>query len=249
MSQVIVLPKQSNKRKFTESMGATIIQRKVRARRSAGATASVNRIPRAVKSFPTSMRVKMKFSSVFDSSITAGSPTQWFWRANSPFDPDAAIGGSQPRSFTQWSQFYEKYHVVKSTCRLRLMDKDTGTSTTGTVTGLYGIALKDTAGAVVAVKDFTEDDNCKYSGYDSYHAGNSMFMSFDNAKHFGVKNLLDNARLGGTTGTTLGTSPADQAYFCTWAMQAPSTGAAAQPFMWDVMVTYDVIFTDPRDLA
>jgi len=129
------------------------------------------------------------------------------------------------------------------------MDKDTGTSTTGTVTGLYGIALKDTSGAVVAVKDFTEDDNCKYSGYDSYHAANSISMSFDNAKHFGVKNLLDNARLGGTTGTTLGTSPLDQAYFCTWAMQAPSTGATAQPFMWDVMVTYDVIFTDPRDIA
>jgi len=219
-------------------------------KRARSAVMSVNRIPRSLKSMPKQMRVRMKYNSIFDGSIVAGSvPTNYFWRANSVFDPDAAIGGSTPRGFAQWSQFYEKYHVVKSTCTLRICDKDTGTSTTGTVTGLYGVTVKDSSGAPLSIKELTEDDACKYGGYNSYTNDQSITLYFDSAKHFGVSNLLDNANLGGTTGTTFGTNPVDQAYFNTWANQAPSSGAAAQPFLWDVMLTYDVILSDPRDLA
>nr|WPR18636.1 MAG: capsid protein [Crogonang virus 112] len=219
------------------------------SRKKSRVTASANVIPRSLKAFPKSMRVKLKYNSIFDGSIVSGStPTQYNWRANSVFDPDAAVGGGQPRGFSQWSNFYEKYHVVKSSCRLRLLDKDTGTSGTGTVTGLYGIALRD-GSAATTVRELTEDDGSKYSGYDSWHAASSITLYFDAAKHWGSANILDNDHLGGTTGTTLGSNPIDQAYFMTWASQAPSSGAAAQPFLWDVMLEYDVIFTDPKDLS
>lgn len=218
-------------------------------KRARTATASVNTIPRSIKAFPKAMRVKLKYNSVFDGSIVAGStPTQYVWRANSVFDPDAAIGGSQPRGFSQWSNFYEKYTVVKSSCRVRLLDKDTGTGTTGTVTGLFGVALRDSTASIPTVRDATEDDNCKYNGYDSYNSNRSITVYFDAAKHFSVNNILDSDQHQGQTGVTLGSNPLDQAYFVTWATQAPSSGAAAQPFLWDVMLEYDVIFSDPRDL-
>lgn len=230
--------------------GSSPAPKKSKKPKSMSVVASSNAIPRSLKSFPKSMRVKLKYNSIFDGSITSGSlPTQYVWRANSVFDPDAATGGGQPRGFAQWSNFYEKYHVVKSSCRLRLLDKDTGTGTAGTVTGLYGVAVRDSSGAVLTVREFTEDDYGKYSGYDSWHAASSIKINFDSAKHWGVNNLLDNDHLGGTTGTTLGSNPLDQAYFVTWANQAPTSGSAAQPFLWDVMLEYDVIFTDPRDLT
>lgn len=227
-----------------------MIQRKYKKKRANAAVASANRIPRSMKSFPKTMRVKLKYQVAFAGSIPAGNtPAQYFWRANSVFDPDAAIGGGQPTGFTQWSNFYEKYTVVKSTCQLRLLDKDTGTSTTGTVTGLWGVALRDSTGALTSLRQVTEDDNSVYSGYDSWHAAAKLKMGFDAAKHFGVKNLLDNNQLQGLTGATLGSNPTEQAYFVTWAVQSPDAGATAQPFLWDVLLTYDVIFTDPRDLA
>jgi hypothetical protein len=220
------------------------------SRKKARVAASTNIIPRSLKAFPKSMRVKLKYNAIFDGSITAGAtPTQYNWRANSVFDPDAAVGGGQPRGFTQWSNFYEKYHVVKSSCRLRLLDKDTGTSGANqTSTGLYGIAIRD-GSAATTVRELTEDDSSKYDGYDSFNSHRSVYLTFDAAKHWGTNNLLDNDHLGGTTGAVLGSNPVDQAYFMTWANQAPSSGATAQPFLWDVMLEYDVIFTDPKDLA
>lgn len=223
---------------------------KKKKKMSTVAVASVNKIPRSLSQFPKSMRVKLKYQVAFAGSIPAGStPAQYFWRANSVFDPDAAIGGGQPTGFTQWSNFYEKYTVVKSNCRLRLLDKDTGTSGTGTVTGLWGVALRDTTTTLTSIRQVTEDDQSKYSGYDSWHAAATVTQYFDASKHFGVNNILDNSQLQGTTGATLGSNPTDQAYFVTWAIQSPDAGATAQPFLWDVLLTYDVIFTDPRDLA
>lgn len=220
------------------------------SKRTKSATASVNVIPRTLSQFPKSMRVKLKYQVAFAGSIPAGSsPQQYFWRANSVFDPDAAVGGGQPTGFTQWSNFYEKYTVVKSSCQLRLLDKDTGTSTTGTVTGLWGVALRDSTTTLTSIRQVTEDDQSTYSGYDSWHAAAKLTQNFDAAKHFGVKNLLDNTQLQGTTGSLSGSNPVDQAYFVTWAIQSPDAGATAQPFLWDVLLTYDVIFTDPRDLA
>lgn len=207
------------------------------------------RIPRTLRSFPAQMRVQLKYHAFFDASIPSTGPVYYFWRANSVFDPDAAIGGGQPRGFSQWSNFYEKYHVMKSNCQLRLLDKDTGTGTTGTVTGLYGIALRDTTGAITNIREVTEDDDTNYSGYDSWHAGNKIMLKCDVKKHFGVQDILDNDNLGGTTGLTLGSNPIDQVYFMTWANQAPSSGSASQPFAWDVLLTYDVLFSDPKDLV
>jgi hypothetical protein len=130
-----------------------------------------------------------------------------------------------------------------------LLDKDTGTSGSNqTSTGLYGIALRD-GSAATTVRELTEDDSSKYDGYDSFNAHRSITLRFDAAKHWGSANILDNDHLGGTTGAVLGSNPVDQAYFMTWANQAPSSGAAAQPFLWDVMLEYDVIFTDPKDLS
>lgn len=207
------------------------------------------RIPRTLRSFPNQMRVRLKYQSYFDASIPSTGPVYYFWRANSIFDPDAAVGGGQPRGFSQWSNFYEKYHVMGANCQLRLLDKDTGTSTTGTVTGLYGVALKDSTTAITSIKEFTEDDDSVYSGYDSWHAANKLMLKFDVKKHFGIQDILDNDNLGGTTGVTFGANPVDQAFFVTWANQAPSSGSASQPFAWDVLLTYDVVFSDPKDLV
>jgi len=210
----------------------------------------VKAIARSVSQFPKSMRVKLKYQVSFNGSIPGGvAPQQYFWRANSVFDPDAALGGGQPTGFTQWSNFYEKYTVVKSNCRLRLLDKDTGTTTTGTVTGLYGVALRDQTTPLTSIRQVTEDSQSTYSGYDSYHAAASLTQYFDASKHFGVNNILDNNQLQGTTGATLGSNPIENAYFVTWAVQSPDSSATAQAFLWDVLITYDVIFTDPRDLA
>jgi len=209
----------------------------------------VNRIPRTMRTFPKTQRVKLLYSQIGDLSITAGSPVTVTIKANGCFDPDPNLGGLQPRGFTQWGAFYERYTVVASRIHFRLLDKDTGSSTTGTVTGLYGVSLRDDTAFVTDVKTFIEDDDTNYSGYDSYHAAAKMTHKVNIAKYFTVKDILDDPSLAGKTGATgIGADPTKLVYWRCWATQAPSSGAAAQTFVADIRVEYDVIFTDPKDL-
>jgi len=132
---------------------------------------------------------------------------------------------------------------------MRLLDRDTGASVTGTVTGLFGIALRDTTNVVTAVETYIEDDKAKYKGFDSWHGNAQVTNYVDIAKHFTVKDILDDDSLQGTTGTLSSVPPTQQAYWKCWATQAPASGASAQVFVVEILVEYDVVFTDPKDLA
>lgn len=240
----------------TVSTGAPSRKRKLpstslaRSKRVKGPTAvSVNRIPRTLLGFPKTQRCRLRWSYLSDFNITSGGqPTVVNIRANGASDPNADIGGNQPRGFTEWSAFYNKYTVLASTCHMRLLDKDTGTSTTGTVTGLYGVALRDTTALLPSATAPIEDDNSKYGAFDSWHPNHMITNSVNVAKYFTVKDILDDDTLSGVTGLLLSTVPAKQLYWKCWATQSPASGAVTQPFQVEILVTYDVVFTDPRDL-
>lgn len=210
---------------------------------------SVNRIPRTTFGFPKTQRCKLRWSYFAPLTINAGTPAAVNVRANGPSDPNADIGGNQPRAFVEWSNFYNKYTCLGSRIHMRLLDRDTGTGVTGTVTGLFGIALRDTTNVVTAVETYIEDDKAKYAGFDSWHANAKVTNYVDIAKHFTVKDILDDDSLQGTTGTLASVVPTQQAYWKCWATQAPASGASAQTFVAEILVEYDIVFTDPKDLS
>lgn len=218
-------------------------------------TASANRIPRTLREFPSQMRVKLKYCACFNAPVAATAPGAApgyaaSFRANSAYDPDAALGGSAATGFVQWSQFYQKYTVVGSKMSIRVLDQDTGSSTTGTVNGLYGITLRDSAAPIVppTVIALVTDADAVHSGYDSWHAAATISKSVNVSKYFGVENLLDNNELSGGTGTTLGSNPGREIFYYMWLSQAPGTGSATQAMLVQVFITYDVIFSVPADL-
>lgn len=251
MSQVIV-NENPLKRKYTEDMGATIIQRKYKKRKARGPVVSAaGKITRSLKQFPREMRVKLKYASLTPASVPSGTTGfRQAYRCNSVYDPDPNIGGISAYGFAQWSQFYQRYTVVASSATIRVLDKDTGTGVTGTVTGLYGISLRDsqTPSPSPTYENLICDVDSVHKGYDTYHANQTLTKKFDAAKYFGCKNIMDNVEYSGGTGTTLGSNPAVQSFFYCWMMQAPDAPATAQSFMIEVVITYDVVFSQPADL-
>lgn len=212
---------------------------------------STNTITRTLKQFPPEMRVKLRYASLTPATVPSGSSGfRQAYRCNSVYDPDPNVGGISAFGFAQWSNFYNRYTVVASSCTIRLLDKDTGTSTTGTVTGLCGISIRDSATPVPAptYENLICDVDAVHKGYDSYHATDTLTKKFNTAKYFGVKNIMDNFEYSGATGTTLGSNPAIQSYYYCWAMQAPDAPAAAQNLMMEVVINYDVVFSQPADL-
>jgi len=253
MSQVIVLPKMSNKRKYTESMGSSIIQRNVRRRFARRSTvASANRIPRTMRDFPKEMRVKLKYSYCRDFTVGSGpNPNFVAFRANSVHDPEAAIGGGVPTGFAQWSNFYTQYTVVKSSCKMRMLDQNTDSTTTGTFNGLMGISVRDSASPVPVPSQeaLITDSDSNYRANSSYTPDDRVSLYWNASKYFGIKDILDNTELSGLTGTLVGTSPSRQAYYLVWGNQRTTGGAPSQLCTLEVLLEYDVVFRQPADIA
>lgn len=68
---------------------------------------------------PDIMRVALKFV-VSTSFPIAVNGADFVYRGNSCFDPDFAVGGTQPLGFDQWAAFYRRYRVLSSKCKFRV---------------------------------------------------------------------------------------------------------------------------------
>ena len=68
---------------------------------------------------PDIMRVALNFTvSASTGIITNG--RDFVYRGNSCFDPDFAVGGTQPLAFDQWSALYTRYRVLASKCTFKV---------------------------------------------------------------------------------------------------------------------------------
>ena len=68
---------------------------------------------------PDIMRVALNFN-VSTSQPIIPNGADFVYRGNSCFDPDFAVGGTQPLAFDQWSALYTRYRVLASKCQFRV---------------------------------------------------------------------------------------------------------------------------------
>ncbi len=61
------------------------------------------------------IKLGMKYSDTFDTTLTAGTIQDYIFRANSLFDPDRTGTGHQPMQYDQYFPIYNRYHVYALT--------------------------------------------------------------------------------------------------------------------------------------
>lgn len=73
------------------------------------------KIPKQMGAFSNYQLVNLRYGTQFvlDSTVI-GTYGNYYFRANSCFDPDESSAGHQPRGFDQWSAFYDNYVVLGS---------------------------------------------------------------------------------------------------------------------------------------
>jgi len=71
-------------------------------------------VPRNKLGFPISMTSTVRFVKKFDFAPTSTATAVWSLRANGAYDPDAALGGHQPRGFDEYSELYDTFTVTSS---------------------------------------------------------------------------------------------------------------------------------------
>lgn len=71
---------------------------------------------------PAAMRVPLKYSARLSLTSTIGVYVEHNYAGNGLFDPDVTGVGTQPTGFDQWCAFYQRYRVLASHFRVRVLN-------------------------------------------------------------------------------------------------------------------------------
>jgi len=176
-------------------------------------------------------------------TANAGFLASRFFIANGLFDPDISGTGHQPMGFDQMMLVYTTYHVIRATITVTALPE-----VNGCALGLY---LSPDTTAITDPIRLIENGLMKIvhlgTSSDGGQRLGSISMSVDVPRYFGrsrdVRAMLNDDNLGGTAAA----NPFEGVYFgiCAFCFYS-----SAQTIIdYDVMLTYDAIFSEPRKLT
>lgn len=182
------------------------------------------------------------YESQFTLTAAAGAPDTDFWFANGIFDPSVSGTGHQPMGFDQMMLMYEHFAVLRSTITL------TGMGNTAGDLVRFGIYISPDAVALTDPSRIMENGLVRtvMSECKEVPKAKTQSLTLDVAKYFGKRSwmdILDDEKL---TGTVVA-DPTEGVYYAVvgWC----PTAAVTWSLKYEVCITYDVCFFEPRKLA
>lgn len=179
---------------------------------------------------------------------TSGNVVTYFFSANGIFDPNITGTGHQPIGFDQMMLLYEQATVVKSCIEVTF---NVGPG----LTGEFGVALFPDASALTNPQQLVENGLIKYiplssgsSTFQNQHIRTTVRLDCDVAKYFGrpsYQSMLNDDNLY----TTAAANPVEQVYYGVVAWQISPDGSTTTSLGFDVLISYDVIYWEPRKLG
>ncbi len=176
-----------------------------------------------------------------------GGIQQHFFSANGLYDPDITGTGHQPIGFDQMMLMYEQYVVLRSRISVTFVTQTAVQSRVGIYLSPDAVAL----GAVQMVENGQMVSTVIDGGVVSGSGGSGERMrtleyEVDVPQYFGRPNGRSIANDPDLTGG-VASNPGEQVYYgvCCWSM----TGTDSPSVAFDVLITYDVIYTEPKKLA
>jgi len=165
------------------------------------------------------------------------------------FDPNITGTGHQPLGFDQMMLLYEQCTVVNSSIEVTF---NVGAG----LTVQCGVALFPDASALTDPKQLVENGLIKFfpltSGSNTFqnqHMRTKVRLNCDVAKYFGrtrsVRMMLNDDNLY----TTAAANPVEQVYYGVVAWQISPDASTTTTIGFDVLLTYDVIYWEPRKLT
>lgn len=176
-------------------------------------------------------------------SASAGFAASRFFIANGLFDPDISGSGHQPMGFDQMMAVYTTYTVIRSTITVTGIPE-----VAGACLGLY--LSPDTTSITDPIR-LIENGLMRviHLGPSSGENNrmNSVSLSCDVPAYFGrppqIRTILNDDNLSGTAAA----NPFEGVYFGVMAFCFYSSAAIVIDY--DVMLTYDAVFSEPRKLT
>jgi len=178
-----------------------------------------------------------------------GAAQRYFFRCNSIYDPDQAVGGHQPLGMDQWEAIYNHYEVTSAKISVVYNVRyDQATNNGIAITFGLGV-ISDTGSAKTVDEDMQMDSNYKWDRVGYYLTPTKTLTAFYDPYKW---NNIDSKALPDSLTALMNTNPAEQQFFDVWASARNESGGvmAGTPFVFAcVTIEYTVKFSEPKILA
>lgn len=201
--------------------------------------------------FPASIRRRGQLyyeSALGLTAPTSGNVVTYFFSANGMFDPNITGTGHQPIGFDQMMLMYEQCTVINSSIQVTF---NIGPG----LTVECGVALFPDASALTNPSQLVENGLMRYipltsgsSTFQNHRPQSIVRLDCDVAKYFGrrgVRVLLNDDNLY----TTAAANPVEQVYYGIVSWQISPDGVNTTSIGFDVLISFDVIYWEPRKLT
>lgn len=190
------------------------------------------------------VRGMLYFEADISLSGTSGAQSSYVFSANDAFDPNRTGSGHQPIGFDQMMSVYNQFTVISSSISVTAVN---GLATTTRV----GVSLIPSATAVTNITQRVENGLGKMglllgAKQPGQHCVQRMVLKCDVAKYFGVNGMQGFVQNPSFLGNAA-TSPTEGVFFQiqAWDLMLTETYSVAA----DVLVSYDVVFWEPKQLG
>lgn len=178
-----------------------------------------------------------------------GNAVTYFFSANGIYDPNVTGTGHQPLGFDQMMLMYEQCTVVNSSIQVTF---NIGPG----LTVECGVYLSPDASALTDPRQLVENGLVKYipltsgsSTFQNQHIRSTVQIGCNVARYFGrnpsVRQMLNDDNLYCTSAA----NPTEQVYYGITAWQISPDASTTTSIGFDVLISYDVIFWEPRKLG
>lgn len=175
-------------------------------------------------------------------TATAGSlAAGYVFTANGLFDPNITSTGHQPMGFDQMMLFYEHYTVTGSTITVNFQNMDAVNPC------MVGILIAPDATIETDVDKLLENGmyvKKHLAAFGGSESKASITVHANISKINGKKDVKSENDFRGDVNA----NPAEQTYFHVFVYN-PWTIAAATPIVFETLIEYDAIFTEPRKMT
>jgi len=197
-------------------------------------------LPKQISAVPQRMASKLVWNYGFATSLIAGtSGESATMLINSPYDPDAALGGASAQGFTKLMQFYSKCFTLRS--RVLAQVVNTGSTTGGlpSASGTFLLAITTNNTVIPNLNQGIEEGLSIHETLNTTPDNASLRLGVDVGKFLGKPDVLDDPSLYCTSIANPGQFICAHLFVQNW--------SAVNTLYYTAVITieFDVLFTDP----
>lgn len=196
-------------------------------------------------SLESTFRKAVKFRFVTHVKLDASAaPAVVQYRANSPYDPEYAIGGSSVLKWSYYQNLYKRYICVASRMKVTTLGENAPDVANPSYPGVLTLYLSHDATGLTTWENYIAQGRGAYiltSGNPGAYTKKTMSCRFSAKKFFNIKDVKDNFIDFGCD--TNANPPADAYYILT--QEGMQTAANPQAVNCLVVIDYWCIFSEP----